>query len=305
MAPEGTGSIDLPVQDEALGHSGVGLSNWVPPLGCHNTDAHQWMYCAGFQSAGTFTKQKRHLQTGHAAGQMLAVDTQMQELLSKMQRHNTLIEARHLQQDRDVHVLKHPAASGDFGGISFSSILQSNLDANFAQVYTCWPALHTLAARSKPSLALQTLACNQYSCKYYAAPQIQSSPLPAIPARHGVSFHDSQRQEGSDVLKPSTPGYCSLLPIATMPFNQCFDKNFRNMPHDVRGVLSLTRQASAETAQCVQAVRQTFKQSQTKPRQWSKRHWRPSVGSNRGVRSFLARQMPLLCLACHQQPRLE
>ena len=65
---------------------------------------------------------------------MLAIDKQKQELLTKMQRHNTLIEARHLQQDRDVHVLQHPASSGDFGGISFSSLLQSNLDVNLAQV---------------------------------------------------------------------------------------------------------------------------------------------------------------------------
>lgn len=91
---------------------------------------------------------------------MLAIDGQMQELLLKMQRHNTLIEARHLQQEKDVHVLEHPAASGDFGGISFSSILQSNLDATFAQVHTSWPALHTFAARRKLLLTLQMLVCN-------------------------------------------------------------------------------------------------------------------------------------------------
>ena len=90
---------------------------------------------AGFQPAGTFTKQKRHLQTGAAASQMLAIDRQMQELLSKMQRHNTLIGARHLQEAKDVHTLQHPAASGDFGGISFSSDLQSKLDTSLAQVY--------------------------------------------------------------------------------------------------------------------------------------------------------------------------
>lgn len=89
----------------------------------------------GFQPAGTFTRQKGHLQSSAAAGQMLAVDRQMQELLLKMQRHNTLIGARHLQEAKDVHSLQHPAASGDFGGISFSSDLLSKLDMSLAQVY--------------------------------------------------------------------------------------------------------------------------------------------------------------------------
>ena len=90
--------------------------------------------CTGFQAAGAFTKQKRHLKTGAAAGQMLAIDRQMHELLSKMQHHNALIGARHLQDAKDVHSLQHAAASGDFGGISFSSELQSKLDISLAQV---------------------------------------------------------------------------------------------------------------------------------------------------------------------------
>ena len=89
----------------------------------------------GFQPAGTFTRQKGHLRASAAAGQMLAVDRQMQELLLKMQRHNTLVGARHLQEAKNVHSLQHPAASGNFGGISFSSDLQSKLDMSLAQVY--------------------------------------------------------------------------------------------------------------------------------------------------------------------------
>lgn len=137
-----TAGFQIPVQDEALGHSGRSLCYKVACL-CHSSHTMHMLYTAqcqhlvthtGFQAAGAFTKQKRHLQTGAAAGQMLAIDRQMHELLSKMQHHNALIGARHLQDVKDVHSMQHAAASGDFGGISFSSELQSKLDISLAQV---------------------------------------------------------------------------------------------------------------------------------------------------------------------------
>lgn len=137
-----TAGFQIPVQDEALGHSGKSLCYKVACL-CHSTipcacsiqhSVRRLVVCTGFQAAGAFSKQKRHLQTGAAAGQMLAIDRQMHELLSKMQHHNTLIGARHLQDAKDVHSMQHAAASGDFGGINFSSELQSKLDRSLAQV---------------------------------------------------------------------------------------------------------------------------------------------------------------------------
>jgi len=55
---------------------------------------------AGFHYAGAFTKSKKQLQTGAAADQMLAIDKQMQELLGRMQRHNQLIAAQHLDIEK-------------------------------------------------------------------------------------------------------------------------------------------------------------------------------------------------------------
>lgn len=54
----------------------------------------------GFHCAGAFTKSKKQLQTGAAADQMLAIDKQMQELLGRMQRHNQLIAAQHLDIEK-------------------------------------------------------------------------------------------------------------------------------------------------------------------------------------------------------------
>ena len=59
---------------------------------------------AGFHYAGAFTKSKKQLQTGAAADQMLAIDKQMQELLGKMQHHNQLIAAQHLDIEKPHEV---------------------------------------------------------------------------------------------------------------------------------------------------------------------------------------------------------
>ncbi len=59
------------------------------------------------------------MQTGAAAEQMLAIDKQMQELLEKMQRHNQLIGAQHLDTERahKVHLFHRQAkpANGPAG----------------------------------------------------------------------------------------------------------------------------------------------------------------------------------------------
>ena len=59
------------------------------------------LFChVGFHCAGAFTRSKKQLQTGAAADQMFAIDKQMQELLGKMQRHNQLIAAQHLDIEK-------------------------------------------------------------------------------------------------------------------------------------------------------------------------------------------------------------
>ena len=77
---------------------------------------------AGFHYAGAFTKSKKQLHTGAASDQMLAIDKQMQDLLAKMQRHNQLIAAQHLDvQKRHEVRLFHKKTTPAIGSMTDSA----------------------------------------------------------------------------------------------------------------------------------------------------------------------------------------
>ena len=85
----------------------------------------------GFHCAGAFTKSKKQLQTGAAADQMLAIDKQMQELLGKMQRHNQLIAAQHLDIEKRHEVRlfhKQTTSASAAGRVSDSARWPAKID---------------------------------------------------------------------------------------------------------------------------------------------------------------------------------
>ncbi len=103
---------------------------------------------AGFHYAGAFTKSKKQLQTGAAADQMLAIDKQMQELLGKLQRHNQLIAAQHLDIEKRHEVRlfhKQTTSANAVGSMSDSAGWPAKIDFSLFDKVT-----HVKSRRSRP-----------------------------------------------------------------------------------------------------------------------------------------------------------